>query len=359
MTLLLTETEEDYRQARFEEYRLFSLRVSLAGALLVLGLWLRDYASDPAGAHSTMAVRFIMAGGVLTYATALWLRLRRGVVLLAAYVALLVIEMVVMVVWGRLAGGYVTGFPGYMYIYLLTPLMLLPFSLMEILPAMVLIGVVPNLQVAVGMAPGFPLLAFNVLVWPACAIVVFSLYEFDRLIRRLFAARLAVQELALKDSLTGVGNRRYFEERAKAALAGVSRRNAPLALLMIDIDRFKDVNDRHGHAAGDNVLRALAGTLSRSLRGGDACARLGGEEFVAVLPDQDRDGATATAERLRIAIERLNIGAGGSDWINFTASVGVAAYPQDGNSIAALMQRADARLYQAKEAGRNRVVSTG
>lgn len=302
MLFVSAETEPEYRRARYDEYRVFSLRVSFAGALLAVGLWLRDYAIDPAGAHSTMAIRFLMAGGVLIYSVALGLRLRRGLALLAAYAALLVIEFVVLRVWGRLAGGYETGFPGYMYIYMLTPLMMLPFSLIEVLPAMVLIGVVPNAQVAIGMAPGFPLFAFNVLVWPACAIVAFSLYEFDRLIRRLFAARLAVQELALKDSLTGVGNRRYFEERAAAALAGVSRRKAPLALLMIDIDRFKEVNDRHGHAAGDNVLRALAGTLARSLRGGDACARLGGEEFVAVLPETGSLGASQVAASL---IERI------------------------------------------------------
>jgi len=359
MGVLTPAAEADYRDTRYEEYRVFALRVTVFGALLTLALWLRDYASDPVGAHDTMAIRFVMAGGVLIYAAALWLRLNRGLALLAAYVALVVIEFVLLLVWARLAGGYEAGFPGYLYIYLLTPLMVIPFSLAEVLPAIVLIGVVPNLQVAVGMAPGFPLVAFNVLVWPACAIVVFSLLEYDRLVRRLFVARREVQELALKDSLTGVGNRRYFEERAAAALAAASRRGAPLALLMIDIDRFKDVNDRHGHAAGDDVLRALAGTLSRSLRGGDSCARLGGEEFVAVLPDENREGAAATAERVRGALESLNIGTGGSEWITFTVSVGVAAYPGDGSTIPVLMQRADARLYQAKEAGRNKVVSAG
>ena len=156
-----------------------------------------------------------------------------------------------------------------------------------------------------------------------------------------------------------MGNRRYFEERAAAALAGARRRNARLALLMIDIDHFKEVNDRHGHAAGDAVLRALADTFSRSLRGGDVCGRLGGEEFAAVLPEQDRAGAAATAERLRAALERLNVGAGGKEWIRVTVSVGVAAFPEDGQTLGTLMQRADARLYRAKEAGRNTVVSTG
>lgn len=359
MAFASPETEDEYRQARYDEYRGFSLRVSLAAALLTLGLWLRDFANDPAGAHRTMSIRFLMAGGVLIYAVALWLRLRRGMALLAGYVALVVIEFVVLLIWERLAGGYASGLPGYMYIYLLTPLMVMPFTVGAALPLLLLIGVVPNLQAAFGMAPGFPLLAFNVLVWPACAIVAFSLYEFDRLTRRLFVTRQEVQQLALKDALTGVGNRRYFEERAKAALAGTIRRKAPLALLMIDIDHFKEVNDRYGHAAGDAVLRALAGTLVRSLRGGDVCGRLGGEEFAAVLPDESREGAAATAERLRAAVERLNVGSGGNEWIRFTVSVGVAAYPENGETLSALMKRADARLYHAKEGGRNRMVASG
>ena len=353
------ETEDEYRQARYDEYRVFSLRVSIAAALLTLGLWLRDYANDPIGAHRTMPIRFLMAGGVLIYAAALWLRLRRGMSLLAGYVALLVIEFVVLLIWERLAGGYAAGFPGYMYIYLLTPLAMMPFTLAETLPLLLLIGVVPNLQVVLGQAPGFPLLAFNVLVWPACAIVAFALYEFDRVIRRLFAAQQEVRQLALKDALTGVGNRRYFEERAKAALAGARRRGASLALLMIDIDNFKEVNDRYGHAAGDIVLRTLAGTLARSLRGGDACGRLGGDEFAAVLPDENRAGAAATAERLRAAIERLNVGSGSKQWIRFTVSVGVATHPEDGETLATLLKRADARLYRAKEGGRNRVIAEG
>jgi diguanylate cyclase (GGDEF)-like protein len=359
MAFASPETEDEYRQARYDEYRGFSLRVSLAAALLTLGLWLRDFANDPVGAHRTMPIRFLMAGGVLIYAIALWRRLRRGMALLAGYVAVVVIEFVVLLIWERLSGGYAAGLPGYMYIYLLTPLMVMPFTVAEALPLLAVIGVVPNLQVALGLAPGFPLLAFNVLVWPACAIVAFSLYEFDRVIRHLFVARQEVQQLALKDALTGVGNRRYFEERAKAALASARRRGARLALLMIDIDHFKAVNDRYGHAAGDAVLRALAGTLARSLRGGDVCGRLGGEEFAAVLPDESREGAAATAERLRAAVERLNVGSGGKEWIRFTVSVGVAAYPENGETLSALMKRADARLYHAKEGGRNRMVASG
>ena len=214
--------EEEYREARFDEYRSFSLRVGVAGALLTLGLWLRDFADDPVGAHGTMQIRFVMAAGVLLYVTALWRRAPRGLTLLAGYVAIVVIESVLLVIWGRLAGGYAAGFPGYMYLYLLTPLMVMPFTPREVLPLLALIGLVPNLQVALGLAPGFPLLAFNVLVWPACAIVAFSLYEFDRVVRSLFVVQRQVTEQALKDPLTQLGNRRYFEERANAALEKMS-----------------------------------------------------------------------------------------------------------------------------------------
>ena len=352
------EIEQAYREARYAEYRGFSLRVGIAGALLTIGLWARDLISDAGGAQGTLEYRFVMAAAVLAYVAALALRLHRGLALLAGYGAIVVIEFALLVIWGRLAGGYAVGFPGYLYIYLLTPLMVMPFTLIEVLPVLVLIGLVPNLQAALGMAPGFPLLAFNVLVWPACAIVAFSLYEFDRVFRRLFVSQRQVSEQALKDPLTGLGNRRYFEERANAVLARVRRRARPVALLMIDIDHFKEVNDHHGHAAGDEVLRALGGTLAASLRAGDVCGRIGGEEFAAVLPDEDREGAAASAERLRATVERCAVEAASARGrIKFTVSIGVAALPQDGDTLEGLLQRADRRLYRAKEGGRNRVVA--
>lgn len=352
--------EDEYRQSRFAEYRGFSLRVGIAGALLTLGLWARDLIADPGGAQGTLKYRFLMAAGVLAYVAALALRVHRGLALLAGYAAIVVIEFAVLTIWGRLAGGYSVGFPGYLYIYLLAPLMVMPFSLREILPVLVLIGLVPNLQVAFGMAPGFPLLAFNVLVWPACVIVAFSLHEFDRVFRRLFLAQRQVREQAMKDPLTGLGNRRYFDERGNGALALARRRARPLAALMVDIDHFKRINDEHGHAAGDEVLSALGKALGALLRSADFCSRLGGEEFAVVLPDEDRAGGAATAERLRQGLERLQVSSATTRGpINFTVSIGVAVYPEDGDALESLLQCADRRLYRAKEGGRNRVVAAG
>jgi diguanylate cyclase (GGDEF)-like protein len=140
----------------------------------------------------------------------------------------------------------------------------------------------------------------------------------------------------------------------------VRRRARALSLLMIDIDNFKAINDRHGHPAGDDVLRALAATLAASMRAGDDCGRLGGEEFAVVLPDEDREGAAASAERLRATVELLGVEAQSApERIGFTVSIGVATLPQDGYTLDELMRHADERLYRAKEGGRNRVVAAG
>jgi diguanylate cyclase (GGDEF)-like protein len=352
------ELEHEYSEARYVEYRRLALRVGIVAAVLILGLWLRDVREHPGSALSTLPFRLLMAAGVLLYVAALALRARRRLTLLAGYAAVLVIEFVVLAIWDRLGAGYSAGIPDYLYMYLLAPLLMLQFSLREIVLVLVTVGLVPNLQVALGIAPVFPLHQFNVVMWPACAIVAYWLYEFDLVFRHLFLSRRQAHEQAFKDPLTQLGNRRYFDERGNGVLALARRRGRPFSVLMIDIDHFKRVNDEHGHAAGDEVLRALGATLAASLRGGDVCGRLGGEEFAVVLPDENGAGGAAAAERLRRGLERLGASpAAARGPIDITVSIGVAAYPEDGDTLEALLARADGRLFRAKQGGRNRVVA--
>ena len=350
------ELEREYQAARFAEYAALSRNVAIAGALLTLGLWLRDYADDPIGAHTTLAWRLLMASSVALYAFSLAVDVRRRLKLVAGYVAVLVIEFVVLEIWARLSGGYRAGFPGYMYIYLLTPLVLLPFSLRESVWVLLMVPVVPNLQVVLGIAPGFPLLAFNALMWPACVIVIFAQRQFDQLLRELFTSRRQLAELATRDPLTGLGNRRYFMERAEA-LCGLARRHhRDLCALVFDIDHFKAINDRHGHAAGDDVLKLVGATLARGLRSGDICGRTGGEEFAAVLPETSLAQAMQTAERLRRTIAEMPVPSSHvSEPLRVTLSVGVAAFSAS-ESLDEMLARADKNLYEAKRTGRNRVV---
>ena len=352
--------EPDYLESRHAQYRRFALRLGIVTVFVPLALWLRDYMNDAQGGLRTLPYRILMSVGVLAYVTALALRAPRRVVQVTAYVAVLVIDFVATAVWGWVPVHSVLGYADYMYMFLLAPLLLLPLSLRAVAGVLVMACLVPNLYVALGMTPGFSLALFNMVVWPACALAAFWLYEFDGVSRRLFAAQRQMREQAMRDPLTQLGNRRHFEERAKAALAAARRHARPLAVLMIDIDSFKAVNDRHGHGAGDEVLRALAGNLASSLRESDAIGRIGGEEFAAALPEQGLEGAAAVAERLRAAVERLRVDAGSAHGrVECTVSVGVAAFPGDGETLEALLGRADARLYLAKQAGRNRVVSSG
>jgi two-component system cell cycle response regulator len=162
--------------------------------------------------------------------------------------------------------------------------------------------------------------------------------------------------LATVDALTGCMNRRAFTERLERELDRVSRYGVKLSVMMIDIDRFKDINDTHGHVVGDNVLSQLGDLLREEVRSVDLAARYGGEEFVIVLPDTDLEGAVVFAERLRKRVEECNFADTG-DPLRATVSIGVASASIAGEITEpeSLIAHADEALYRAKNDGRNRV----
>ena len=160
-----------------------------------------------------------------------------------------------------------------------------------------------------------------------------------------------MQQQALTDSLTGCYNRRSFEMQLDRELQMATRLHQPLSLLMLDLDRFKQLNDSVGHDAGDDALRKLADCFRQELRGVDTPCRFGGDEFALILPQAYDQGALVVAERVRKRIEEIEFAGFG----NLTASIGIAAYPVHGTSRAELVSAADMALYSAKRAGRNRV----
>jgi diguanylate cyclase (GGDEF)-like protein len=162
-----------------------------------------------------------------------------------------------------------------------------------------------------------------------------------------------VQQQAVTDDLTALPNRRRFLEELRRELTRAERSSVKLALVLFDIDDFKRINDRCGHAAGDAALRSLAQVISDRLRGSDAAARLGGEEFAVLLPATEEAGAVSLAESLRLAISN-EVGVAGVTW-PITASFGVAVL-SPGEVESEFMRRADEALYRAKAAGKNRVV---
>jgi len=165
-----------------------------------------------------------------------------------------------------------------------------------------------------------------------------------------------LNRMATLDALTGIGNRRVFYQRAEAELSRCRRKGAPLSVLMIDLDRFKSINDALGHAAGDDTLRRFAALVTPHLREYDFFARLGGEEFAVLLPDATEEMALAIAERLRELTEAERLPAPGFNPPT-TASIGAAQLLPHEHGIDSLMHRADRGLYAAKSGGRNRVVA--
>ncbi|MDP3732378.1 MAG: GGDEF domain-containing protein [Candidatus Omnitrophota bacterium] len=163
-----------------------------------------------------------------------------------------------------------------------------------------------------------------------------------------------VQELAIIDSLTSISNRRHFLERFEEELERSKKFDYKFSCLMIDIDYFKDFNDRYGHIVGDAILRELSRTIQENIRQIDLIGRYGGEEFSIILSETDKDGAQFAAERIRLAIQDKHIRAYDEE-LKITVSIGISIFPYDGKDMERLIDTADAALYQAKQAGKNRV----
>jgi diguanylate cyclase (GGDEF)-like protein len=163
-----------------------------------------------------------------------------------------------------------------------------------------------------------------------------------------------VERQALVDMLTGLANRRSLDESLRAELARATRYGGDVCLVLADLDNFKQVNDRYGHPAGDEVLKAFAETLREAVREMDVAGRWGGEEFALILPVTDAAGGAHLAERVRLAIAARTIRSGEHDELQVTASFGVASF--QGGELGELVAAADSALYEAKREGRNRVV---
>jgi diguanylate cyclase (GGDEF)-like protein len=178
--------------------------------------------------------------------------------------------------------------------------------------------------------------------------------EFNRMIVRIHESESELADLARRDGLTKLPNRRAFDDRLDETFARMRRLGETASLLLIDIDHFKMINDTHGHAAGDDVLRAVSRAMDSDLRLLDHVFRIGGEEFGVVLAGADAAAAQTTAERLRHAVAAVRVAIKGGE-IAVTISVGVAT-AAEGSEPSALVAAADAALYRAKSEGRNRVV---
>lgn len=164
-----------------------------------------------------------------------------------------------------------------------------------------------------------------------------------------------LRESSLQDVMTGLHNRRFLEEYVETLVATAKRRHTVLAILLLDLDYFKMVNDTHGHDAGDAVLKGVAELLKQNVRASDLVIRFGGEEFLILLPDTNGEMAVKVAEKIRLAVEQYKFRIAGGE-LKKTISVGVGLFPEDSETFWQTLKYADVALYRAKETGRNRVL---
>jgi len=189
---------------------------------------------------------------------------------------------------------------------------------------------------------------------PVLISLILDITERTRAEREVQALQDQLRQQAIHDPLTGLYNRQPLQEFFDRELSLAERNGRCVSAVMADLDHFKDVNDRYGHLAGDEVLRMFGDLMTHSYRASDVLCRYGGEEFLVVLPDLTLDLACARTEQLRAAIESTPI-ALGTSLVHVTASFGIATFPQHGRSRETLIAAADRALYAAKKAGRNQV----
>jgi len=173
--------------------------------------------------------------------------------------------------------------------------------------------------------------------------------------KRIETAIVTLHQQSITDALTRLHNRRYLYETLPREIVRAKRNNSTIGVVIVDLDYFKHINDTYGHEAGDMALRWVGNVLMKSVRGSDVVCRHGGEEFCLALPEASRESAQAKAEEIRHSLEELNLDYCGQP-LKITASFGIAVYPEHGTDADTLLRMADEALYQAKTAGRNRVV---
>jgi diguanylate cyclase (GGDEF)-like protein len=171
--------------------------------------------------------------------------------------------------------------------------------------------------------------------------------------------RSDLRELSIHDPLTNLHNRRYMEEALELELRRAERKKLSVGLIMLDLDHFKEFNDGFGHGAGDELLRSLGAALREHLRAGDVACRYGGEEFLLILPEATLEVTSRRAEQLRLHVKQMAVSYLDKPLGPVTISLGVAVYPDHGREPDELIKSADAALYRAKAAGRDRVAGAG
>lgn len=318
--------------------------------ILAFSAW--DFLIDPAHAVAALAARsWLVLAGSLAYVTTRlpWTPMQRCGYIYATYAGAIVI-CEFLLKNGFLYG--LTGIAACVFAVTVVTLRVRTFFLILSVPSMLFIALSAIRLPLLEFFNGLMLYFFSVGLAFVVMLVTRSFHQ------RAFLLEKELLEISRHDSLTGIYSRGYLAELAKREIALATRHGRTLALAMLDIDHFKNVNDTYGHDIGDKVIKSLADTCKANLRSIDHFGRFGGEEFVCIFPETGEEQAMFCAERLRQSIEAARVDTPQGQ-LRYTASIGVAILNQRHADLDALLKDADRALYRAKRDGRNRVILAG
>ncbi|ROO32939.1 GGDEF domain-containing protein [Salinisphaera orenii] len=355
----------EYLDAKARDFGAFTLWALLITAVFVLGMIPWDYAIDATRAWHVVWLRVMQCGALLFWAIASVRYVHGRAARIAALAAPLFIEATFMVVLDRLDGGTSYGMGGFLYFFIFAPFLLLAQPLGLAALVLTAITVFPPLAAWFGLQTGLDWWIYAAYMGTGFVPVLAIRLLLEVMYWHVFRYRREVEHQALTDGLTRLPNRRQFLAAGMRSLDSHGESGQPASLLFIDIDRFKGINDTHGHRTGDAAICHVAHALRALCREEDLMARYGGEEFLVLLPRTGPAAAAEIAERLRSAVVAapFPMPDARASPLGLTVSIGIASYDPhdlgDLTDIDRLIHAADRAVYVAKRGGRNRVVSVG
>lgn len=347
--------DSNFLVTKFNDHRLHRRNMWILGGMVGCSLWIWDYIVDAVGAQETWGLRLLFAAVAWTAAVlmdfrSISMRLSQTI----GIVAFLICNAIFFFILMRLQGGMVHGIAGFVFLQM-GLLVFQGFSMATIIFLHLSVAALPHLLGLSFPNSGFLHAEYAVLMWPAAVATIISHYGLHLEYCRAYSLNKKLEILARTDPLTGALTRRFFDELSGKTLKMAHRYCRPTAVMILDADHFKRVNDTYGHAVGDKVLQMLADVTRKTLRETDLLCRWGGEEFVVLLPESDLSGAINTAERLLGSVRETAVAVEGASPIHVTLSIGISLVRPGEQELAPSIARADEALYRAKSLGRNQM----
>ncbi|MBK5344644.1 GGDEF domain-containing protein [Pseudomonas sp. TH49] len=356
----LSISEPVFLQKKFEDHRSYTATILFLYSVFGICAWLMDYASDPVLAEKTFGLRFaslVFIAGAMAIRRVRSYKQASLIVFGCIFLDLMLNLLIIRRLNGELPGGVAL----FAYFPMGATLACLGLSVRLSLSCTLLMAAIPPISALFHGVPQLPYALYAAVIGPEVAGLAILTCAFAWNYHQRFILERALEEASNTDALTGVANRRHFNVVMRRELSRSERLTHQCALLMLDIDHFKKINDTYGHPTGDRVICALAEICTTLTRDADWVARLGGEEFAILLPETSLDQAFLLAERIRTEVQQHHITSVDGAKLQWTISIGVVSARPDGHQHSLkecerMISQGDTALYAAKNNGRNCVV---